>query len=520
MVHVPKKVLVANRGEIAVRVIRACREVGSAAVAVYSDVDRGALHVRLADEAYPIGEAPALKSYLDVEKVVAAARRAGCDAVHPGYGFLSENPDFAEAVERAGIAFAGPRPESMRLMGNKISARREATLAGVPTVPGGIEPIRDLDDLRARTAETGFPLVLKAARGGGGKGIRVVREAAELESAFRLASSEARSSFGSDVLFVERFLHGARHIEVQVLGDGDGGLIHLGERECSLQRRHQKLVEETPSPSIDDETRRRICDAAVALARRIAYRSAGTLEFLVERDDAGRWSRFYFMEMNMRLQVEHPVTEMVTGFDLVKAQLHVAAGGRLELRQEDIERRGAAIEVRINAEDPLHDFAPSAGTVDAVHWPSGPGTRVDTAIGPGDAISLYYDPLVAKVSVSGRNRVEAVRRLGRALRELRVNGVATTAPLLQRLVESPEFHAADFHIHFLEPFARAAMARSPDDAAVREAAIAAAVRAHARARVGRVAAGGSEGGSRAAGAGEPAWLRLARAEAVGRSCGP
>jgi len=522
--RVPKKVLVANRGEIAVRVIRACREVGSTAVAVYSEIDRGALHVRIADEAHPIGEAPASKSYLNIERVIETALRAGCDAVHPGYGFLSENPDFAEAVEKAGLAFAGPRPGSMRLMGNKITARMEAAAAGVPTVPGGIEAIRDLDDLRLRTHETGYPLVLKAARGGGGKGIRVVRSPNELESAFRLAGSEAKSSFGSDVLFVERFLYGARHIEVQVLGDGQGGLVHLGERECSLQRRNQKLVEETPSPSIDEEMRASICVAAVALARRIDYRSAGTLEFLVEKCPNGRWSRFYFMEMNMRLQVEHPVTELVTNIDLVKEQLRIAAGEPLGYTQADVVNRGAAIEVRINAEDPRHDFVPSAGRIEALQLPAGPGTRLDTALHVGDQVSLFYDPLVAKISIRGRNRPEAIRRLRRALAELRIAGISTSAPLLRRLVESPEFESADFHIHFLEPFAKRVMSEPPDDAAVLDAAIAAAVRGMARSRSAAPAGpsdggGGSNSSARGGALPDSAWVRHGRAEALGRRDG-
>jgi acetyl/propionyl-CoA carboxylase alpha subunit len=504
---VPRKVLVANRGEIAVRVIRACREVGSSSVAVYSEADRSALHVR---------------SYLNIERVLEAAKMSGCDAVHPGYGFLSENPDFALAVETAGLAFVGPTPASMRLMGNKISARKEANAAGVPTVPGGVEPIRDLDDLRSRTLETGFPLVLKAARGGGGKGIRVVREPADLESAFRLAGSEARSSFGSDVLFAERFLHGARHIEVQVLGDGRGGLVHLGERECSLQRRHQKLVEETPSPSIDGDTRQSICKAAVALARRIDYRSAGTLEFLLERAPDGGSCRFYFMEMNMRLQVEHPVTELVTNIDLVKEQLRIAAGEPLGYGQADVVSRGAAIEVRINAEDPAHDFVPSAGRIEALQLPTGPGTRLDTALTVGDRVSLHYDPLVAKISVRGRTRPEAIRRLRRALAELRIAGISTTAPLLRRLIESSEFSDAAFHIHFLEPFARRVMAERPDESSVLDAAIAAAVRDLARSRSGAPSMSGraseQEPLCASGDAGklpESAWVRHGRAAAVG-----
>ncbi len=512
----PRKVLVANRGEIAVRVIRACHEVGCLAVAVFSEVDRGALHVRIADEAVPIGEAQAAKSYLNIERVVGAAKASGCDAVHPGYGFLSENPDFAEAVEAAGLTFIGPTPASMRLMGNKISARKEATASGVPTVPGGLEPVRDLEDLRRRAGEIGHPLILKAARGGGGKGIRVVREPKDLESGFRLASSEAKSSFGSSDVFVERFLEAARHVEIQVLGDGRGSVIHLGERECSLQRRQQKLVEETPSPSIDDATRRAMGAAAVALGRRIGYRSAGTVEFLVERGPDGRWSRFYFMEMNMRLQVEHPVTELVTNIDLVKEQLRIAAGEPIGYGQEDVVSRGAAIAVRLNAEDPAHDFVPSGGRVEALQLPTGPGTRLDTALCVGDQVSLFYDPLVAKLSVRGRTRKEAIQRMRRALGELRIAGIATTAALLRKLIAAPEFETADFHIHFLEPFARRAMAERADERSALEAAMAAAVRAFARAR--RQAGGSADGGAAAPEGGEatPAWTRFGRAMQLGR----
>jgi acetyl-CoA carboxylase biotin carboxylase subunit len=508
----PKKVLVANRGEIAVRVIRACHEVGARAVAVFAEADRGALHVELADEAFPIGDATAARPYLDIAKLVALAREAGCDAVHPGYGFLSENAAFAAALEEAGIAFVGPDARAMRVMGNKVSARREAIAAGVPILEGGLEPITDEGDLRRRAGEVGFPLILKAAAGGGGKGIRVVREPRELDAAFRIASSEAASAFGSGKVFVERFLENARHIEVQLLGDAEGHVIHLGERECSLQRRQQKLVEECPSPSISPALREAILRAAVALGARVRYRSAGTMEFLVE-GASGPSPRFYFMEMNTRLQVEHPVTEMVTGVDLVREQLRIAAGEPLGYDQEAIAWRGHAIEARINAEDPAHDFVPSAGVVGRVAWPAGPGTRVDTALRAGDRVSLFYDPLVGKVIGWGRDRAEAVARIRRALDELRVAGIATSATLLRRLVRAPEFEAADFHIHFLEPFARQAMGGRPGDAAVLDVAIAAAVRAAERVRVAehpeRPAANG------AARDGQSAWVRYGRAAQLG-----
>jgi acetyl-CoA carboxylase biotin carboxylase subunit len=511
----PKKVLVANRGEIAIRVIRACHEVGSRAVAVFSEVDRAAAHVRLADEAYPIGEAKATRSYLDVAKILDVARHAGCDAIHPGYGFLSENAAFCEAVERAGIAFVGPDSRAMRLMGNKVAARREAIAAGVPVVSGGTDPVADEDDLRRRAEEIGYPLILKAAAGGGGKGIRVVRDPAELISAFRLAASEARSAFGSAEVFVERFLQNARHIEVQILGDGQGTVLHVRERECSLQRRQQKLVEECPSPSISAGTREEILASAVALGRRIGYRSAGTLEFLVE-GVGGPSPRFYFMEMNTRLQVEHPVTEMVTGLDLVKEQLRIAAGGKIEYGQDDIVPRGHAIEARINAEDPAHDFVPSAGRVDYVSWPSGPGTRIDTALTAGDEVSLYYDPLVAKVIVWGRDRPEAIARLTRALDELHIGGIATSTSILRRLVRSEAFAAAAFHIHFLEPFAREAMSAAPPETAVLAAALAAAVRAAERGRAsGPKAADGKADRDGGDSNGPSAWVRYGRALQLG-----
>jgi len=513
----PRKVLVANRGEIAVRVVRACREVGAEAVAVFSEVDRRALHVRLADEAYPIGEAKAQKSYLDIEKLVSVARRAGCDAVHPGYGFLAENAAFVEAVERAGIAFLGPDPHTMRTLGDKIAARKEATAAGVPTVPGGVEPVRDESDLEARALEVGYPLVIKAAGGGGGKGIRIVREPRDLFSAYRLASSEAGSAFGDARVYVERFLEAARHVEVQLLGDGRGAVVALGERECSLQRRQQKLVEETPAPGIGAETRQALLEAAASLGRRLAYRSAGTVEFLVSGGD-----RFYFMEVNARLQVEHPVTELVTGLDLVKEQLRIGAGEPLGYTQAEVleRRRGAAIEVRVNAEDPGLGFAPSAGTIDALRLPGGPGVRVDTGLTVGDKVTLHYDSLLAKLSVWGRDRAEAAARLRRALAEMRVGGVATTIAFLRRLVASPEFERADFHIHFLEPFARAVAAEAPGEEEAAAAALAVALRRAAGAGAGTGAGADPSAARDGRATGDPSpWARAGRYQDLGRSGG-
>jgi acetyl-CoA carboxylase biotin carboxylase subunit len=510
----PRKVLVANRGEIAIRVIRTCRELGIVPVAVYSEADRAALHVRLADEAYPIGPPKASESYLDIGKLLGVAHAARCDAVHPGYGFLSENPAFAEAVEAAGLAFVGPSPTAMRLFGNKIAARKEAAAAGVPVVPGGTEPVADSNDLRRRAAELGLPVIIKAAAGGGGKGIRIVREPSELESAFALASSEAGSAFGNRDVFIERFIENARHIEVQLLGDGQGGVIHLGERECSLQRRQQKLVEECPSPSISPALREAILSAATALGRRIRYRSAGTVEFLVEGAN-GPDPRFYFMEMNTRLQVEHPVTEMVTGLDLVEEQLRIAGGEGLRWRQEDIRPRGHAIEARINAEDPTRGFVPSAGTIEALVLPAGPATRVDTALYVGDRVSLYYDPLVAKLVVWGRERKDAVARLERALDEILIDGIATSTPLLRRLVRDADFRRADFHIHFLEPFARRAMAPAAVDPDRAEAAAIAAAIRYAR-RLGEHSLPPASAATRdPSGDGQSPWVRFGRAVQLG-----
>ncbi len=447
----PRKVLVANRAEIAVRVIRACRDLGIGTVAVYSEADRAALYVRLADEAYPIGPAKATESYLRIDRLIEVARRSGCDAVHPGYGFLSENADFAEAAEAAGFTFVGPTPRAMRLMGDKIAARKEAAAAGVPVLEGGADPLAGAEDLRRRAEEIGYPLILKAAAGGGGKGIRIVRTPVELESAYSLATSEAASAFGSPLVFVERFLENARHIEVQILGDGCGNVIHLGERECSLQRRQQKLVEESPSPSISEETRAAILQAAVALARRIGYRSAGTMEFLVEGAGGGA-PRFFFMEMNTRLQVEHPVTEMVTGIDLVREQLRIAGGEPLRWRQEEIVPRGHAIEVRINAEDPAHNFVPSAGVVTALSLPAGPGIRVDTAAYQGWQIPPDYDSLVAKIIAHAANRSLAIRRMQAALETTAIVGIKTNIPLHLAILADTDFANGEYDTQFLENF--------------------------------------------------------------------
>ena len=435
------KVLVANRSEIARRVIRACRELDYATVAVYSDADRDALHVREADEAVGIGKPKARESYLNVERLIEAARETGADAIHPGYGFLSESARFAEACAQAGITFVGPRAGAIAAMGDKAAARRLAGKAGVPVVPGG-----EASANGERVAEEiGYPLLVKAAAGGGGRGIRTVRDGDELQGALAVAAREAEAAFGDPSLYIEKLVEDARHVEVQVLGGSDGQVLHLFERECSLQRRRQKLVEEAPSPGLSARTREEMTAAAVRLAAAVGYTSAGTVEFLVDRDD-----RFYFIEMNTRLQVEHPVTEMVTGVDLVREQLLAAAGEPLELSQDDVRIDGSAIEFRINAEDPERDFHPSPGRIEVAELPGGPGVRVDTAIYAGYSVVPFYDSLIAKLMVWAPTREQALRRGRRALGELRIEGIATTAPLHLRLVDDDRVRAGDVHTGYLE----------------------------------------------------------------------
>ena len=431
-----RKVLVANRGEIAVRVIRACREVGLRSVAVFSEADREALHVMLADEAYAIGPAPSAESYLAIERILGAARTAGADAVHPGYGFLAENADFAEACAAAGLTFVGPPPRAIRAMGDKTAARRLARELDVPMVPGSVDALASAAAARAAADEIGYPVMVKAARGGGGKGMRLVQREADLENALRLARREAATAFGDDALYLERAIVEPRHIEVQILADRHGRVIHLGERECSIQRRHQKLVEECPSPFVDAGLRRRMGEAACRLARAGGYVNAGTIEFLV---DAER--RFYFLEMNARLQVEHPVTEMVTGVDLVREQLRIADGAPLDLGQDDVRHRGAAIECRINAEDPFAGFLPSPGTITGLRPAAGPWVRDDSGAYEGWTVPRFYDTLVSKLIVWGADRDAAIARMARALGEYRVAGIRTTIPLLRRLVAHEDFRA-------------------------------------------------------------------------------
>ena len=439
------KLLVANRGEIAVRVIRAAKELGLRTVAVFSEADRESLAVRYADEAVCIGPPAAAKSYLNADAIIAAARETGAGAIHPGYGFLSENAKFAAAVAAAGLVFVGPAPETIRSMGDKAAARAAAEAAGVPIVPGSEGEVADLDHALAAARQIGYPVMLKASAGGGGRGIRVADDEAGLARHFPTAQAEAAAAFGSGALYLERFLKRARHLEVQVLGDGER-VVHCFERECSLQRRRQKVWEEAPSPAIDETTRQTLCASAVRLAERARYRGAGTLEYLYD-DDTGE---FFFIEMNTRIQVEHPVTEMVCGVDLVREMIQVAQGQKLSLAQPEVTMRGAAIEVRINAEDPDKNFRPSPGRVAVLTLPAGPGVRVDTMLYPGYAVPPYYDSLLAKIIVHAETRDLALARLRRALDEFAIEGIVTTAALHKRLARLTEVQAARFDTGFLE----------------------------------------------------------------------
>jgi len=439
-----KKLLVANRGEIALRVMRACREMGISPVAVYSDVDRNALHVRYADEAHLLGPAPPRESYLNIKKIIQAARRSKVQAIHPGYGFLAENADFAEACRKAGIVWIGPPPEAIRRMGDKVAARRMVGEAGVPVVPG-TDAMYDLAQAEAAAVDIGFPVLIKAVAGGGGKGIRLVNNPAEMQAALHVAGGEALSAFGDNAVYIEKHMETARHIEVQVLADDHGNVVALGERECSIQRRYQKLIEESPSTAVDADLREQLCRAAVAATRAAGYRNAGTVEFLM---DVNR--RFYFLEMNTRLQVEHPVTELVTGTDLVIEQIRVAAGERISFRQEDVRLSGWALECRVAAEDPFDNFLPSLGCIDYLAEPSGPGVRVDSALFSGAELPYHYDPMVAKVITWGRSREEAIQRMRRALREFVIVGVETNIPFHLQILEDDRFLAGDISTAFLE----------------------------------------------------------------------
>jgi acetyl-CoA carboxylase biotin carboxylase subunit len=438
------RLLVANRGEIARRIIRACRSLGVSPVAVYSDADRDWPHVREADEAVPIGPAPARDSYLSAERLLDAARRTGCRAVHPGYGFLSESWRFARACEEAGLVFVGPPWDVIRRMGDKIDARREMAAAGVPVVPGSEGPVASAEEAARVAAHIGYPVMLKAAAGGGGIGMARVADAAALPAAFAAAQRRAQAAFGSPTVFVERFLERPRHVEVQVFGDAAGALVHLFERDCSIQRRHQKLVEESPAPALPRPLRDRLLAAAVAGARAVGYVNAGTVEFIVQGEEC------YFLEMNTRLQVEHPVTEAVTGVDIVQAQLRVAAGEPLPWRQEDIVSRGAALECRIYAEQPERNFLPSPGRLAEVVFPEGPGLRVEAGVAAGVEVSVHYDPLLAKLIAHGATRDEAIERMAAALAATRIEGVATVIPFHQRVLRHPAFRAGQVHTQMIE----------------------------------------------------------------------
>src|SRR6266542_1081858 len=441
-----KKVLVANRGEIAVRIIRACRELGIDTVAVYSEADRQALHVRYADEAYLLGPAPSRESYLRADKIIEIARQCGADAVHPGYGFLAEREDFAAACAEVGIAFIGPKPSSIAAMGDKAEARATVIKSGVPIVPG-TEDVGNMtdDELLAKAPQIGFPLLIKATAGGGGKGMREVESLTEMPTLLQSARREAESSFGDGNVYLEKLIEGARHIEFQIMADTYGNVIHLGERECSLQRRHQKLLEEAPSAALDDELRTKMGSVAVKAAQAVDYVNAGTIEFLLDKDN-----NFYFLEMNTRLQVEHPVTEMVTGVDIVKEQIRIARGRTLSYSQEDVKFNGHAIECRINAEDPYNGFMPSAGRITHSLLPTGPGVRVDTGVYPGFEITPFYDPMIAKLIVWGETRAQAILRMRRALEEYRIIGVRTNIPFQQTLMDSHRFMGGQYDTRFVE----------------------------------------------------------------------
>jgi acetyl-CoA carboxylase biotin carboxylase subunit len=440
-----KKLLIANRGEISVRILRACRDLSITGVAVYSDVDRASLHVRMADEAYAIGPAPSRESYLRIDKLMDIARRAGCDALHPGYGFLAENPELPCACAEAGIAFVGPSAAAMERLGSKTAARQLAYRAGVPMVPGVREPIPQLETARRIADEIGYPVLLKAVAGGGGKGMRVVASANELPAAWRDAASEALNAFGDERVYIEKYLHLSRHIEMQIFGDAHGNVVYLGERECSVQRRHQKVIEEAPSPFMTPELRRAMGEAAVRLAREAGYTNAGTAEFLV---DANR--NFYFLEVNTRLQVEHPVTEAVTGLDLVKLQLQVAAGERLPIAQQEVSLRGHAMECRIYAEDPENHFFPSPGQIISWRAPQGPGIRLDEGVYSGWTVPGDYDPLLAKLIAWGADRAEAMARLERALEELQIEGIRTNTSLFRKILGCPDFQKGAIHTRWLD----------------------------------------------------------------------
>jgi acetyl-CoA carboxylase biotin carboxylase subunit len=499
------KVLVANRGEIALRVIRACHELGVKAVAVYSEVDARAPHVREADEAILLGPAPSSESYLKGDAIIAAAQRTGAQAIHPGYGFLSERAWFARAVRDAGLVWVGPPAEAIAAMGSKTAARELAIAAGTPVVPGTTTALRNAEEAAKVAERFGYPVLLKAAAGGGGKGMRVVHERGEIAGALEAAQREAKNAFGDDAVYVEKYIVGPRHVEIQVLGDQHGTMLHLGERECSIQRRHQKMIEEAPSVAVTPELRGRMGAAAVAAATAAGYTNAGTCEFLLDSTGA-----FYFLEMNTRIQVEHPVTELVTGVDLVQWQLRIAAGERLPFSQAELVPRGWAMECRITSEDPANGFLPSTGRVQYLHLPSGPGVRWDGGIEMGSEISLYYDPMLAKLIVHAPTREEAIARMHRALLELTIEGVDTSRDFHLRMLEHDDFRRGAIEIQWLERHLDELTGRRPARDAIVKAAIAAVLLAERdRAMPARVTNG--QAPAAAAGSG---WLRAARQESV------
>lgn len=469
------RVLVANRGEIALRIIRACHEEGLEAVAVYSEADRLSPHVRAADLAVPIGPAPVVDSYLNIGALLAAARETGCGAVHPGYGFLSERAPFAEAVERAGLVFVGPPAAAIRAMGDKTEARRRMQAAGVPIVPGSTQPLADVHHARAQAERIGFPVLLKAAAGGGGKGMRLVHDATEMASAFEAAKSESLKAFGADDVYIEKYLEAPRHIEVQVLADEHGRVVALGERECSIQRRYQKLIEEAPSVAVTPALRRRLSDAATAAAGSVGYLGAGTIEFLLTSSGV-----FYFLEMNTRIQVEHPVTEMVYGVDLVREQLRIAAGKPMRVHAGTLHPRGHAIECRITAEDPFNDFLPATGVVRYLRAPGGPGVRWDGGVESGNAVTLFYDPLIGKLIVWGESRETAIRRMRRALQELVIVGLPTSQPFHFLVMDDPGFQRGEVDIRYMERFGLGHLPQGTREELVRPLAVVAALLAEER----------------------------------------
>lgn len=440
-----KKILIANRGEIAVRIIRACRELGISTVAIYSETDKDALHVKISDEAYCIGKTFVKDSYLNVQNILSVAIHAKVDAIHPGYGFLSENTDFAQMCEEFGIEFIGPCPEIISLMGDKSNARDTMKRAGVPTVPGTDGEIQNIDEAIAIAKEIGYPVIVKASAGGGGKGMRVVNSEDELISSIETAQKEAQNYFGNPMVYLEKYLEYTRHVEIQIIGDNYGNVVHLGERDCSIQRRHQKLVEESPSPALNEDLRNAMGESAVRVAKAVKYNSVGTVEFLLNEDN-----NFYFMEMNTRIQVEHGVTEMITGIDLMKEQILVASGEKLSFAQEDVKINGCALECRINAEDPSRNFIPCPGKVENYLAPGGIGLRIDSAVYPGYVISPFYDSMVSKVIAWGRDRDEAILRMKRALDEFVIEGVKTTIPFHKKLMDNETFRSGNFNTKFLE----------------------------------------------------------------------